>query len=105
MPAEALITTPTSDPGTAPLRCRNCHEGSMEAFYEVRNIPVHSVLLMPSRERALDYPRRDLRLGFCSRCGFIGNMIFDASVSGALLYAQEADDLTAAIKEKILGKS
>jgi outer membrane protein len=32
-------------------------------------------------------------------------MIFDTSVSGALLYAQESDDLTAAIKEKIVGKS
>jgi len=31
-------------------------------------------------------------------------MIFDTSVTGALLYAQESDDLTAAIKEKIVGK-
>jgi SAM-dependent methyltransferase len=52
----------------------------MQSFYEVRNIPVHSVLLMPTRERALNYPRRDLRLGFCPRCGFIGNILFDASV-------------------------
>jgi SAM-dependent methyltransferase len=52
----------------------------MQVFYQVRNIPVHSVLLMPTRERALTYPRRDLRLGFCSRCGFIANTNFDSSV-------------------------
>jgi len=52
----------------------------MEGFYEVRNIPVHSVLLMPTRERALNYPRRDLKLGFCPKCGFISNVLFDPSV-------------------------
>ena len=52
----------------------------MRVFYEVNNIPVHSVLLMPTRERALAYPRRDLKLGFCPECGFISNTIFDPSV-------------------------
>jgi len=52
----------------------------MQTFYEVRNIPVHSVLLMPTRERALSYPRRDLRLGFCAKCGFISNILFDPKV-------------------------
>ena len=52
----------------------------MQTFYEVRNIPVHSVLLMPTKERALGYPRRDLRLGFCSQCCFISNTIFDPRV-------------------------
>jgi SAM-dependent methyltransferase len=52
----------------------------MQTFYEVRNIPVHSVLLMPTKERAMGYPRRDLRLGFCSQCGFISNTIFDPRV-------------------------
>src|SRR6185436_3729008 len=60
--------------------CPNCQQGQMQSFYEVRNIPVHSVLLMPTRERALNYPRRDLRLGFCPRCGFVGNILFDPSV-------------------------
>jgi len=52
----------------------------MSVFYEVKNIPVHSVLLMPTRERALTYPRRDLKLGFCPECGFISNTVFDPSV-------------------------
>jgi SAM-dependent methyltransferase len=61
-------------------RCPNCSAAGLRAFYEVRNIPVHSVLLMPTRERAVTYPRRDLKLGFCPSCGFITNMIFDPAV-------------------------
>jgi SAM-dependent methyltransferase len=52
----------------------------MTVFYEVDDIPVHSVLLMPTREHALEYPRRDLKLGFCSECGFISNTVFDPKV-------------------------
>jgi len=52
----------------------------MEAFYEVKGIPVHSVLLMPSRDHAVEYPKRDLKLGFCPNCGFVSNMIFDSTV-------------------------
>ncbi len=60
--------------------CPNCETGSMEAFYEVKGIPVHSVLLMPSRDHAVDYPKRDLKLGFCPSCGFISNTVFDPTV-------------------------
>ncbi|HEY0947700.1 MAG TPA: class I SAM-dependent methyltransferase [Opitutaceae bacterium] len=60
--------------------CPNCEHGHMRTFYEVNDIPVHGVLLMPTRERALSYPRRDLRLGFCPECGFISNTIFDPTV-------------------------
>jgi SAM-dependent methyltransferase len=52
----------------------------MQVFYQVRNIPVHSVLLMPTYERAITYPRRDLHLGWCPRCGFVANTLFDPSV-------------------------
>lgn len=60
--------------------CPNCETGDMTVFYEVNDIPVHSVLLMPTRERALEYPRRDLKLGFCPECGFISNTVFDPKV-------------------------
>ncbi|NIR28435.1 MAG: methyltransferase domain-containing protein [Gammaproteobacteria bacterium] len=52
----------------------------MRTFYRVESIPVHSVLLMDSREQALEYPKRDMELGFCPRCAFIGNVVFDAAV-------------------------
>jgi SAM-dependent methyltransferase len=70
------MTSANQDPPV----CPNCETGKMKVFYEVNNIPVHSVLLMPTRERALNYPRRDLKLGFCPECGFISNTAFDPSV-------------------------
>ena len=44
-------------------RCFSCGSEDLSIFYEVENIPVHSVLLMPTREKAVGYPRGDLRLG------------------------------------------
>ncbi len=61
-------------------RCPNCLAGEMSIFYEVRGAPVHSVLLMPTREVAVNFPKRDIALGFCGVCGFISNTRFDASV-------------------------
>jgi SAM-dependent methyltransferase len=61
-------------------RCESCGSDRIRAFYEVRGIPVHSCLLMSSREEATSYPRRDLRLGFCESCGFIQNTLFDPAV-------------------------
>lgn len=49
----------------------------MKVFFETRGVPVHSVLLMETRERALGYPRGDIALGFCEACGFIANLAFD----------------------------
>lgn len=50
----------------------------MFVFYETENVPAHSVLLMPTREEALRYPKGNMRLGFCDVCGFISNTMFDA---------------------------
>jgi SAM-dependent methyltransferase len=60
--------------------CFSCGGGNLRHFYEVRGIPVHSTLLMDSREEATSYPKGDLRLGFCERCGFIQNTLFDPKV-------------------------
>lgn len=59
--------------------CPNCGGGDVRLFYEARDIPVHSCLLMDTREQAVSYPRHDLRLGFCDGCGFIYNTVFDPS--------------------------
>lgn len=58
--------------------CRSCGSEALEAFYEVRGIPVHSCLMVASREEALAFPRGDLRLDFCTACGFVQNSLFDA---------------------------
>jgi SAM-dependent methyltransferase len=60
--------------------CPLCGQAGMQAFYEARNIPVHSVLLVPDRDTALSYTKRDLILGSCPDCGFIANTAFDSSV-------------------------
>ncbi len=57
--------------------CFACGSSDLMPFYEQTNIPVNSCLLMPTRQEALEFPRGDLRLTFCRRCGFIQNALFD----------------------------
>jgi len=60
--------------------CSSCgSEGSL-LFYEARNVPVHSCVLMQTQQEALRFPRGDIVLGFCKECGFISNVAFDPSV-------------------------
>ena len=58
-------------------RCQACGGSRLEAFYELRDIPVHSCLMVNSREAALSFPRGDLELVFCEDCGFVQNRLFD----------------------------
>ena len=60
--------------------CYACGAPNPRALYTVDAVPVHSVLLMPSRDEALQYPRGRIELGFCPACGFIQNNAFDPSV-------------------------
>jgi hypothetical protein len=69
--------------------CPNCGNKGLEIFYEVRNVPVHSCLMMSSKEEALDFPCGDVVLGFCNQCGFITNLEFDSKWSA---YAPNYED-------------
>lgn len=69
--------------------CPNCASQGLHIFYEVRNVPVHSCLMMSSKEEALDFPCGDVVLGFCPECGFITNTVFDAKWSA---YAPNYED-------------
>jgi SAM-dependent methyltransferase len=60
--------------------CSNCGAVGMSVFYELERVPVHSVLLLPTREEALNYPKGDIVLGFCPACGFISNVAFDPNL-------------------------
>jgi hypothetical protein len=62
------------------VSCPNCGERGHASYYDVDQVPVHSVLLMRTREQALGYPRGDIRLAYCPACGFFWNSVFDASV-------------------------
>lgn len=60
--------------------CLSCGSGGLTSFYRIEKIPVHSCLLMKSRQEAVEFPRGDLDLVFCEHCGFIQNSAFDAGV-------------------------
>lgn len=60
--------------------CQSCGSDNTRVFYSVDQVPVHSCLLMPTREEAVGYPKGDMRLAFCENCGFVQNSAFDPTV-------------------------
>jgi len=78
-----------SDSRLADKACPNCGSVGLSVFYEVRNVPVHSCLMLSSAEDALDFPSEDVVLGFCDQCGFITNTEFDPKWSA---YAPNYED-------------
>ena len=71
------------------LVCPSCNLKDMSVFHKVNNFPVHSVLNMPTRGKALNYPTGDILLGFCRNCGFISNVAFDARM---LEYSSDCEE-------------
>ena len=69
--------------------CPSCGSQNLYRFYEVRNVPVHSVLLMRTPSQAINYKRGDVVLGFCQSCGFITNVAFNASLQE---YSSECEE-------------
>lgn len=65
---------------TGKYTCPGCYEKSVTVFYTVRGVPVHSVLLLETREQAIKYPTGEIVLGFCQSCGFVSNYAFDAKL-------------------------
>lgn len=61
--------------------CPSCHSESVSIFYEVEQIPVNSVLLLSTKEEALNFPTGRIALGFCNACGFVSNLAFDAKLA------------------------
>lgn len=61
--------------------CPSCGAEVLEKIYEVRNVPIHSCLLMQTREEALELPTRDVVMGWCPRCAFATNMTFDVAMN------------------------
>jgi SAM-dependent methyltransferase len=59
--------------------CPSCGSRQLYSFYEARNVPVHSCLMMASREEALSFPTGDVALAFCTQCGFITNVSYEPS--------------------------
>lgn len=60
--------------------CQCCGSEDLRGFYSLPNVPVHSCLMVKSREAALDFPSGKLDLAVCRSCGFIQNRAYDPSL-------------------------
>jgi SAM-dependent methyltransferase len=59
--------------------CPSCKTSQMSVFYEAKSVPINSCLMFSSQQEAVNFPRGDVILGFCTACGFISNVVFDPS--------------------------
>lgn len=60
--------------------CPICKNRVLKDFYSISNVPVNSVLLLDSKEEALNFPKGNIRLAYCKKCGFITNVNFDSEL-------------------------
>ncbi len=58
-------------------QCPGCAHRGLTQFYHVTSMPVHSCLLMETREEALAHPRGELQLALCPKCGLISNVAYN----------------------------
>jgi SAM-dependent methyltransferase len=61
--------------------CPACGAGGLWVFHEQDGVPSHSVVMLDSRDKALAFPRGELRIAFCRACGFITNTAFDVTLT------------------------
>lgn len=80
-------------------RCRSCRHDGPAPFYRAESVPVHSTLLLDSREEALAFERRDVVLELCPACGFIQNGVFEEGLHD---YAERYEE-TQAYSGRFLG--
>lgn len=57
--------------------CLACNGQRLSEIYSLDSIPVQSCVLLDTREEALAFPRRGLKLVTCDDCGFVFNPIFE----------------------------
>lgn len=69
--------------------CPVCGSSHTSVFFEILDMPGLIGILWPSREGALNCPKGDITLSFCTTCGFITNLAFDPS---QLHYTQAYDN-------------
>lgn len=62
------------------MPCPACRSADVTVFYEADDVPVHSCVLVDSREEAVGFPTGRIRLAFCAACGFVFNAAFDSSL-------------------------
>lgn len=61
--------------------CKSCSSDDLVVFHRLSDVPVNSCLLFSSREDARNYPRGEIVLAFCRKCGFISNLRFSSALA------------------------
>lgn len=61
------------------MRCPVCDAAELRPFYAQARVPTHVGILWATRQEAVECPRGDLELGYCTACGLVYNAAFDAS--------------------------
>ncbi|AFZ44057.1 methyltransferase type 12 [Halothece sp. PCC 7418] len=60
--------------------CPVCHSSRTSIFFEMLNVPVFCNVLWSEQQAAKTCQKGDIRLAFCSDCGFIYNTTFDSKL-------------------------
>lgn len=63
-----------------PYVCPACRGLDVWAFHYIENVPVHSVMNVPTRCEAEQFTLGAIDLAYCKECGFIANHAFDDSL-------------------------
>jgi len=69
--------------------CPVCASTDVSMFFEVLDMPVHIGVQWSNQDAARHCPKGDIKLAFCSSCGFIANLAFDPA---RLEYSQAYDN-------------
>ncbi|QDV09000.1 hypothetical protein Poly30_45560 [Planctomycetes bacterium Poly30] len=80
MASTASTTTSSVTHKSALTHCQACGSESLESFYSLPSVPVHSCLMVKSREDALAFPSGELNVAVCHDCGFIQNRKYDPTL-------------------------
>lgn len=76
-------------------KCPSCGTFPLRGFYAVRGVPAQSVKIITTREEALRFPRSDIHLAYCWKCGFITNVAFDPAANLDFSRYEETQNFTA----------
>lgn len=77
MDRQTRPATEVADGDGRPAACPVCGSRDVQVFWEAVDLPVFCNVLCATREEAKRMPRGDIRLAFCSGCGFVNNRSFD----------------------------
>lgn len=78
--------------------CPSCLSKGITLFHQLKQVPVHSVMNIKTREDALNFSKGDISLGFCEKCGFISNFDFNPGLIGYSSDCEESQGYSATFR-------